>query len=91
MIKMQIKAVELLEIIRKLKEEVKSKLKIAENKRAEVKRRKSKLTEVEWKLRNMRATAVRIRDEELTAEEEKELQEYFNYLKTEVKKCEVLS
>ena len=37
MIKMQLKAVELLKIIRKLKEEVKSKLKIAENKRAEVK------------------------------------------------------
>ena len=88
---MQLKAVELLKIIRKLKEEVKSKLKIAENKRLEVKRRKRKLTEVEWMLRNMRATAVKIRDEELTAEEEKELQEYFNYLKTEVKKCEVLS
>jgi len=88
---MQLKAVELLKIIRKLKEEVKSKLKIAENKRSEVMRRKKKLTEVEWKLRNMRATAVKIRDEELTDEEEKELQEYFNYLKTEVKKCEVLS
>jgi len=91
MIKMQIKAHELLKIIRKLKEEVKSKLKIAKTKRSEVKRRKSKLIEIEWKLRNMRATAVKIRDEELKAEEEKELQEYFNYLKTEVKKCEVLS
>ncbi len=39
----------------------------------------------------MRATEVKIRDEELTAEELKELQEYFNYLKTELKKCEVLS
>ncbi|SDC92600.1 hypothetical protein [Halanaerobium congolense] len=88
---MQIKAHELLKIIRKLKEEVKSKLKIAKTKRSEVKRRKSKLIEIEWKLRNMRATAVKIRDEELKAEEEKELQEYFNYLKTEVKKCKVLS
>lgn len=79
---MQLKAHELLKIIRKLKEEVKSKLKIAENKRSEVKRRKSKLTEVEWILRNMRATAVKNRDEDLTAEEEKDLQEYFNYLKT---------
>jgi len=79
---MQLKAHELLKIIRKLKEEVKSNLKIAENKRSEVKRRKSKLTEVEWILRNMRATAVKNRDEDLTAEEEKDLQEYFNYLKT---------
>jgi septation ring formation regulator EzrA len=63
---------------------------MVETKRSEVKRRKKKLTEIEWKLRNMRATAVKIRDEELTAEEEKELQEYFNHLKTEVKKCEVL-
>ncbi|RCW81659.1 hypothetical protein DER71_12324 [Halanaerobium sp. DL-01] len=39
----------------------------------------------------MIATAVKIRDEELTAEEEKELQEHFNYLKTEVNKCEALS
>jgi len=82
MITMQLKAHELLKIIRKLKEEVKSNLKIAENKRSEVKRRKSKLTEVEWILRNMRATAVKNRDEDLTAEEEKDLQEYFNYLKT---------
>ena len=88
---MQLKAVELLKIIRKLKDEVKSKLKIAEIKRSEVMRRKSKLTEIEWKLRNMRVTAVKIRDEEITAEEEKELQKYFNYLKTELKKCKVLS
>ncbi|WP_146161857.1 hypothetical protein [Halanaerobium saccharolyticum] len=89
MIKVQLKVHELVKIIKKLKEEVKSKLKIDENKRSEVKRRKSKLTEVEWKLRNMRAAALKISDEELTAEEEKELQEYFNYLKTEVKRCEV--
>ena len=88
---MQLKAVELLKIIRKLKEEVKSKLKIAESKRSKIQKRESKLTEIEWKLRNMRAKAVKIRDQELTAEEEKKLQEYFNHLKTEVKKCEVLS
>ena len=53
----------------------------AKNKRAEVISKKRKLAEIEMNLRSMRATAVKIRDEDLTILEKEELQRYFNYLK----------
>ena len=79
--KMQIKIDKLLKIIKKLKKEINSKLKTAKNKRAEVIRKRRKLAEIEMNLRSMRATAVKIRDEDLTTLEKEELQKYFNYLK----------
>ena len=78
---MQIKIDKLLKIIKKLKKEINSKLKTAKNKRAEVIRKRRKLAEIEMNLRSMRATAVKIRDEDLTTLEKEELQQYFNYLK----------
>jgi hypothetical protein len=51
------------------------------NKSAEVIRRRRKLVEIEMNLRSMRATAVKIRYENLTILKKEELQEYFNYLK----------
>jgi hypothetical protein len=62
---MQIKIAKLLKIIRKLKEEINFKLKTAKNKRAEVRSKRRKLAEIEMNLRSMRATAVKIRDEDL--------------------------
>ena len=82
---MQIKIDKLLKIIKKLKKEINSKLKTAKNKRAEVIRKRRKLAEIEMNLRSMRATAVKIRDEDLTTLEKEELQKYFNYLKA---KCQ---
>ena len=81
---MQIKIDKLLKIIKKLKKEINSKLKTAKNKRAEVISKRRKLAEIEMNLRSMRATAVKIRDEELTTLEKEELQQYFNYLKTKL-------
>ena len=78
---MQIKIDKLLKIIKKLKKEINFKLKTAKNKRAEVIRKRRKLAEIEMNLRSMRATAVKIRDEDLTTLEKEELQRYFNYLK----------
>ncbi len=78
---MKIKIDKLLKIIKKLKEEINSKLKTAKNKRAEVIRKRRKLAEIEMNLRSMRAIAVKIRDEDLTTIEKEELQEYFNYFK----------
>ena len=78
---MQIKIDKLLKIIKKLKKEINSKLKTVKNKRAEVIRKRRKLAEIEMNLRSMRATAVKIRDEDLTTLEKEELQRYFNYLK----------
>ncbi|RCW58663.1 hypothetical protein [Halanaerobium sp. ST460_2HS_T2] len=81
---MQIKIGKLLKIIKKLKKEINSKLKTAKDKRAEVISKRRKLAEIEMNLRNMRATAVKIRDEDLTTLEKEELQEYFNYLKMKI-------
>ena len=81
---MQIKIDKLLKIIKKLKKEINSKLRTAKNKRAEVIRKRRKLAEIEINLRSMRATAVKIRDEDLTTLEKEELQQYFNYLKMKV-------
>jgi len=78
---MQIKIDKLLKIIKQIKKEINSKLKTAKNKRAEVRRKRRKLAEIEMNLRIMRATAVKIRDEDLTTLEKEELQKYFNYLK----------
>lgn len=78
---MKLKINKLLKIIKKLKKEINSKLKTAKNKREEVIRKRRKLADIEMNLRSMRATAVKIRDEDLTTLEKEKLQKYFNYLK----------
>ena len=81
---MQIKTRELLAKIKELRREIDAKLKAAQEKSAVVQKKKRQLAAAELKLRSMRAAAVEIRAGKLSTEKEKELKEYFDYLKAEL-------
>ena len=81
---MQIKTRELLAKIKELRREIDAELKAAQGKRAVVQKKKRQLAAAELKLRSMRAAAVEIRAGKLSTEKEKELKEYFDYLKAEL-------
>ncbi|MCC3145167.1 Atg14 domain-containing protein [Halanaerobium sp. Z-7514] len=81
---MQIKTREILAKIKELRREIDAKLKAAQEKSAVVQKKKRQLAAAELKLRSMRAAAVEIRAGKLSTEKEKELKEYFDYLKAEL-------